>query len=357
MKKKCIVVRALPLDRDSRTLRYKKFLDKDYSVEFNTWEDNTKLSRRGLEKLKLSRKNHSLLLAYPLYITYLFLFALFKIKKNDIVIAMDLDTYLPIKMVYFIKKFDIILDIVDPISQTRYRKVPLNKIFDYLEYRIISSKKSKVILPSSHRVLYYVERLKLKNNNFACNTKICENVADVNFNSTKTNFNIPVSRNITIGYFGSLDENRGLNQLVSYVLEQTDFQIVIAGRGVLSDRFSDLQHERFVFLGEFTSSDLPFLYNAVDFVWAYYDPSVLLHHYAAPNKFYEHLAFKTPIIFNHCVPQSEYILNKLTGLVINDALTDSSFSELVNNIRKFDFESASYSDWGSKYENYSFSID
>lgn len=356
MKKKCIVVRALPLERDSRTQRYKDYFKDDYDVEFNSWESDYTDKKRGIERLKISREKNPLLLAYILYLLYLFLFSLFKIKKGDIVIAMDLDTFVPIKCAQLIKRFEIIFDIVDPISQTRFRKLSLYNLFDKIEYCIIKSD-IKVIIPSKFRINYYEDVLNKGAIGYE-NVYVCENVIVPHFSGVKNKkFSVlEKTKKHRIGYFGSLDDTRGIIELINYIINFTDLEIIVAGRGGLDKKLKEIKHKQFQFVGSYSADDLNELYDYVDFVWAYYSPDVLLHYYAAPNKFYEHLAFKTPIILNSCVPQSLYITNSHSGIVINNHLDDSVFSQLVDDINMFDVKKSDFSDWENNYSNYEFSI-
>ncbi len=50
---------------------------------------------------------------------------------------MDIDTYIPIKIGSLFGRSKFYLDIVDPISQTKFRHAYFNVIFDYIEYFIL----------------------------------------------------------------------------------------------------------------------------------------------------------------------------------------------------------------------------
>lgn len=353
---KAYVFRALPLHRDSRTQRYSNVLP---NCIFNTWEDSYgNIKKSGIERLKLGRREHRDIYSYPLYLLYLFLFSLLFIRSSNKVICMDLDTYLFVKL-GSVRNGNIFLDVVDPIAQTRYRNFPFNKIFDRIECFFIKNKSERVILPACYRLKYYEDRLGVDLNEYLDRVKIYENVIKI---PTSSIFNPKNNRlfnndNITIGYFGSLDSSRGLLELISFCNEY-GYNCIVAGRGELADEIVKLssRHDNLVMLGQYAPKDLATLYSQIDFCWAYYSPHLLLHKYAAPNKYYEHLAFSTPIIFNKVVPLVDKIEDKRTGISISDNLNVDNFVIMNNKIKEFHIESADFTDWNKLYLNYEFKV-
>lgn len=352
MKNKLFVFRALPRIRDSRTERYET-LSQDYSVTLDTWEDNYNYKRKGISKLKVSKEKYSKLYSYPMYLLYLFLFSLFEIKNKDKVICMDLDTFIPILLGSFFKKTVIYFDIVDPIAQTKFRKIPFNIVFDYIEYLFIKYRKFNIV-PDTNRINYYIDKLKLKNTKL--NYIVVENVPLFN----KSNYikkNIRVDSNIAIGYFGSLEKERGLVELINYVKRNNQIKLIIAGKGNLEEFIKkNVVINKIEFLGAYEASKINELYNMVDFSWSYYSPDNLLHKYASPNKYYEHLAFKTPIIINSIVPQSKIIKEINSGIVISDTLNNDTFNKLYNELVKYQYKLEYFDLWEKLYTDYKINI-
>lgn len=340
------VFRALPLKRDSRTLRYGNFLGQD--TIYNTWEDEYK-KYNGLEILKRGRKELSYIVSYPMYLTYLFLFSLFKIKSSDRVICMDLDVFIPIYLASFWKKSKIYLDIVDPIAQTKFRNIPFNKIFDYLEYISLRFRKFNIV-PHYNRIEYYKDRLSL--NVDKLNYLIVENVPYIQNNVKSSD---KFSKIYDIGYFGILDKSRGLIELVEFS-KKINLTLLIAGMGPLEnfikEASKDLGEEKIKFYGSFTANDLPTLYSNIRFSWAYYTDKIFLHKYAAPNKYYEHLAFKTPLIINKFVILSDEVKKMNTGIVIDNELNMENFIFLRNEMEKYIFREENFAIFDEKYKNY-----
>ncbi|MCP3130339.1 hypothetical protein [Shewanella sp. KJ2020] len=266
------VFRAVPYQQDSRTVRYKNLLKGN--VIFNCWEDYYSNSS-GLEIIKLGKKRFSKFLVYPLYLIYLLMYSLFKVKKGSISICMDLDTFIPVYLGSKLVGNKVVLDIVDPISQTRFSKFKFNKIFDFIEIFIIKYR-GDVILPLENRVQFYLDRLNLKWNIPSDNYIVLENVPEISINSTGVfvgskieNRSEDVKR---IGYFGTLDSSRGLLELIEFVKKFPSYELYLSGRGSFvdvivseSENFKNIK-----FLGPYHPNDISELYNKVDFVWAFY---------------------------------------------------------------------------------------
>ena len=100
------------------------------------------------------------------------------------------------------------------------------------------------------------------------------------------------------------------------------------------------------------SVKIPILTSKLDFYWSFYCPTVKLHKYAIPNKFYEHLQLDLPIIASQIIPQSEFIKSNNTGIILNDLLPQHH-DLLINQLFDFKFESGHiYSLWKKKYQGY-----
>jgi glycosyltransferase involved in cell wall biosynthesis len=339
-----IVFRALPLKRDARTSRYKEYVQGH--VILNTWENNY-LKSHGIDKFKIGRNKLPKWLTYPLYLFYLFLFSLIKLRDDDRVICMELDTFLPVFLGSFWKKNIIYLDIVDPIGQTKFRNQWFSKIFDYIEYYVLVFHKYNIV-PILNRISYYKDRLNKCIRN--CNFLLVENVPRVKA------FSVGKNRSYDIGYFGTLDNSRGLVELIQFSLEQK-LTLLIAGMGPLEDyikgKASSSGKHSLEFIGAFSQDEIESLYARVSFSWAYYTHNILLHKYASPNKYYEHLAFKTPLIINRFVPISNKIRDMSTGIVVEDSLELATFEMLSSSIKSFDHESCDFTLWDEQYAMYS----
>jgi len=344
--KKLIVFRSLPLHRDARTLRYKDTVGYSH-IELNTWEDYDNVND-GIHRLKLDKKKYSKLLSYPLYLIYLFFYSLFYIKDEDVV-CLELDTFLPVWLGSFFKKNKIYFDIVDPIAETKFKNLCCNRLFDYLEI-VFLNLRCYNILPNENRVVYYVDKCKVKSDRFSY--QVIENVptlSDIEITTELCNHN-----NIKIGYLGTLEEERGILELIGFVKNHTDINLIIAGDGKLKEKILRAIESvsNIEYLGSFRYQEVGKLYAKFDFLWAYYSDKVYLHRYASPNKYYEHLAFKKPIITNEVVPFGKSIVNYKTGIIIKNNLDERTFKNMYDMMKIYRLDEADFSLWEKKYAQY-----
>ena len=79
--------------------------------------------------------------------------------------------------------------------------------------------------------------------------------------------------------------------------------------------------------------DLPEVYSKIDFVVATYDTTMLNPQYAEPNKIYEAIFFRTPII----VSNNSYLANKVNALKVGfdvDAMDEKMIIDKINSINE-----------------------
>jgi hypothetical protein len=351
------VIRGVPLNQDSRTRRHLKF---DFiEKRAITWEDE---GPRWLF-FHTGRLQYPTPVSYLIWLTRLFIMSLTTFRRGDTVICMDLDTYIPVRLGSIFCRAKIYFDIVDPISQTRFRRIPFSTFFDWFEFFLLRFSR-RVIVPGEKRVCYYFDRLGLSRQKLVRvpQPTVIENVATFSKTDREKSIVERTNRKIvstkTIAYFGSLSESRGLREMCEYFADRPHINVLIAGRGASECAIQELadKHSNINYSGSFDYSELAEMLAGVDFYWAYYSPSVLLHKYAYPNKYYEHLAFRVPIILNECVPQSSKVSVLKTGIVIDDQLSEATFRGLERKIFLFDDKKADFFEWERRYEDYIFRL-
>lgn len=295
---------------------------------------------------------------FLLWVPYI---VLFKVKKADSVIFMDFETAFLGLIAAKLKGSFIIFDVVDPISQTKliqFETYGLNKYVDWLELKYATFADMAVV-PHDCRIQYYKDRI---NSTFDDDLfHVVENVPSYHSNLRSQVSGI-LSDHFVIGYFGTLDYNsRGLEFLIQLAMKYPDkISVIIAGQGGMSHEIELLSREinNVDFKGRFNQETLVGLYGMIDYTWAFYSSAVPLHKYAAPNKFYEHLFFDTPIITTAIVPQSKIISEIKTGVIINDSCEDGFTEEAVfHSIMKHHEQYGHVANvageyWRSHYENY-----
>lgn len=321
-KRRAFVFRGLPLAADSRTIRNGSLFD---NVIYCTWERAEEVPVPGCRVAKFPFKKDGgwIFIKYPLLMLYLFFFSLFKVRGSDVCLCMDLDMFVPIWLGSAFKRTKIIFDVVDPASQARFKRIPLSKTIDRIEAFFIK-RASLAIFPHEVRLKYYSDRLGVDLH--SVNHYIIENMPSFDqMEEAKPD----ARRNVVvIGYFGTLDSSRGLDIIIDFVSRNVGrVELLIAGDGPLRDSVEKAvsAHGNIFYLGRYTGDQLGSLYSKVDFSWMYYDPEIYLHKYAAPNKFFEHLCYRKPVITNSVIPQAEFILENRTGVIIDSK--DSSYMD------------------------------
>ncbi|MDD2055958.1 glycosyltransferase [Pseudomonas sp. GD03860] len=329
---KVFIFRGLPLVADSRTVRNGSFFDQ---VQFHTWEkkDKSDYAGRDVVSYPFAKDGGWMILKYPLYLIYLFLFSLLKIKGRDTCMCMDLDTFVPVWLGSFFKRTTLIFDVVDPASQARFKKLPFSRLIDKIEFFFII-RATLATFPHACRVQYYEDSIGV--NLDRVNAFVIENMPSfIRKQKDATNCgSLHESNRVVIGYFGTLDGSRGLNLLMDFARSNADsIQVSVAGDGPLKSYVKNLsdQAENISFLGRYAPDQLGALYKNVDFSWMYYDPSVSLHRYAAPNKFYEHLCFKVPVLTNSIIPQARFVDENHTGVVLDKLGEELIVDDVISN--------------------------
>lgn len=355
------VFRSLPLEADSRTKRNANIFSKrPDDTKIYTWEKSEGVNPNGFPFLKSGSKLHKAI-KFFLFVFWVPLVILFKVKKGDIVVLMDLETAVLGLFAAKVKRGYVIFDIVDPMSQTKltmFEGTRLNKVVDWIELQY-SRIANMALVPHECRIKYYEDRLGKKIS--SANFQIVENVPSYNSKLdpvTKLDVN-----KVVIGYFGTLDFNsRGLEFLISLAQHNTEkVRVIIAGQGGMAEYLTDMASEipNLEFKGGFDQLGLVSLYNSVDYTWAFYSSEIPLHKYAAPNKFYEHLYFEKPIITTRITPQSELIESLNSGVIIDDnypeVFNEDNILNLIlgHNSRFQESDRVAISDyWEKNYNDY-----
>lgn len=75
--------------------------------------------------------------------------------------------------------------------------------------------------------------------------------------------------------------------------------------------------------------DLPKIYSKIDFIVATYDTTTLNPQYAEPNKIYEAIFFRTPIIVSY----NSYLANKVNKLKVGFDVNALKDDEIISKIK------------------------
>ncbi|WP_223550112.1 hypothetical protein [Aestuariivivens sp. NBU2969] len=143
------------------------------------------------------------------------------------------------------------------------------------------------------------------------------------------------NHSLTICYFGSLSKNRG-TEFLKNIIETNNFIDVIAAGWITDDYTKDfLKYKKVNYLGVRTQREInSILAEKGDYLLSIYPISNLNNIYASPNKVYDAIHAKTPIIMNREVKISAFIEENNIGYIIND-LNEIDYNLLGNELLYF----------------------
>jgi glycosyltransferase involved in cell wall biosynthesis len=308
-----LVLRALPYGADSRTERWGKI----YAPRLVRWggwgAEQPEYFSTNILRHRPKTGFWGLVFGYPVFMLACFIFALRRLQAGDTVVCVDLETALPGWVAARLRGASVHFDIADPFDMAK--PVPFKTWFRWLE-KCVAEASDVVTVPHASRLaLYGVKML---------NARVVENIPALPSGQSRREFlkGRDGIASMTFGYFGTLEAHRGLEDLVALVKANCFTRLKVGGRGPLSAWLSQVSEctGRIEFVGSYTVSDLPNLVADVDVYCSLYYQSKPLHRYAAPNKFFEHMALGIPVLMSHGTPYANDVRANDTGWVVDDGL-------------------------------------
>ena len=149
------------------------------------------------------------------------------------------------------------------------------------------------------------------------------------------------SRIIRIGYFGGIGYYTENVALVNALSESKKYHIVYRGIYPDKENIKDYCQEQSIrnvsFYGKYANEDKRCLYEEVDFINAIYGNSSKIVTTALPNKLYDCLCYKIPIIASKGTYLAEVVEECGVGVAV-DVIKDDIEEKLDDYIAKFDRE-------------------
>ena len=193
-----------------------------------------------------------------------------------------------------------------------FKKSFIKSIIDNSIYTFVSSEGFKKWLPSSNKIVV--------NHNLP-QEKISLKECNIDYKNV-----------ITIAYFGAfsyLEENIKLLELVG---NNKRYMVVFAGFGSIEKDLIYFCNKNKLnnvsFLGKFKREDKERMYSDVCFINAIYGCKSMLTTTALPNKFYDCLSYRIPIIASKGTYLGEIVETENIGFTVNANLSD--FEENIN---------------------------
>ncbi len=248
----------------------------------------------------------------------LFFFLLFNPTK--ILLANDLDTLLPNYITSKLKKKALVYDTHEYFTETAelYNRPFVKGIWQRIEKLIFPKLKYIYTVNQSIAALY-----KQKYNT---NLLVVRNVPFLKIPSyTKMVFNLPANKKILLMQGSGLNQNRGLEELVTAVtLLPDEFILVIAGGGLIIEQLKTLAAQnniskRVLFTGILPPQELQQLTPQAFCGFSLDKPLNLNQQASLPNKLFDYIAAGIPVITTNIKEVAAIVEQFSIGVVIKEA--------------------------------------
>ena len=234
----------------------------------------------------------------------------FLLRNNfDVIHVCGLDSYLPVIFLKPIKNYKIAYDIFDFLGDSLPIGTPnaFRKLVGFFE-RFLSQFADAVIIVDECR------RKQISN--------ITESRIEVIMNCVEDIFPKDLEKDpneqFTIFYGGMLSENRGLYKIIAVVQNEPKVSLIVAGSGEDEAQLVAALKDKgnITFLGHISHEKaLEYTFNS-DMIFAFYNPEIPINRLASPNKLFEAMMCRTPIIVNLETTMAKTVQEIGCGLVV-----------------------------------------
>jgi glycosyltransferase involved in cell wall biosynthesis len=337
MRKKIVVIRSRAIDSSVFKLT-KALSDFGFNVNLLVWDRQNDIINKKKYGFKLDRFQFRApydslisLLFQPIWFLYELIY-IFK-NKPDYIQVCDLDTLIPaIIAKKFLKEINIFYIIFDFYANhiKNKEKFPFNYLFK------IISKLEKIGIGFTDQ-LFLVDKCRYKNVKGAYIRSL-----DYIYNSPPDLYHKfkhlkkqPKDQDeIILFYAGALSKSRGLVDVIKVVKDMKKTKLIIAGNGPLRDfvRKISFNINNIEFLGFLDYEDV--IRNEIksDILFAFYNPELPNSKLASPNKLFESMMCKKPIITNTGIAAAEIVKKENCGIIIEYA-NQQNLKKAINTLR------------------------
>jgi len=297
------------LEKEATTLT-----EAGYTVKLLGWDrkgDAPQMEKRSgytIQRISL-RAQFGIVVIFSLPIYWMILFFKLLNEDWDIVHASNLDTYPPSLLVAKIKRKRIIYDIFDFYADEVFLPKPIRNCVAKLDIFLMRFADAIIIVDPSR--LKQIERKE--------DTKVT-----IIFNSPEDqasspgDFHIYEGTPFTVFFAGFLIPGRDFESIIEAAKDIGDIRIIIAGFGSLKERLLSLSNQvrYFTFIGRIAYSEVIQKTLQSDLLFAFYDTSIPNNRYASPNKLFEAMMCRKPILVNDGTSMADIVRKESCGLVV-----------------------------------------
>ena len=249
------------------------------------------------------------------------------VKKYDVIHACDFDAAFP--LIFISKRPPLVYDIFDYYADTHYGPSIILSLIRSLENRIICLSNVTILCSETRKQQIYP----------ACPKKlvIIHNSPPENLlQNAKINDHCLKQDIVKIVYVGALAKDRFLAEMAEVISERKDIELHVGGIGPLADCLDKMSqiYPNIIYYGQMNYGNVLLLELHCDIMTAIYDPRTPNHRYAAPNKFYESLMLKKPVIMIKNTGMDAYVEKYQLGEVIDVAaeVFKEGFTRALDNL-------------------------
>jgi len=296
--------------KEARTLSQK------YEVLILGWDREKVYSRSERIKgnillkrcpLKAPYGSFTILLFYPIF--WVWVITNLLLLKPDAVHACDLDALIPAKIYSILKRTRIVYDNFDKFAMAFIppQKRIVNGLADWLE-DVLAYKSDLLILVSSNRLSTF--RWVPKNTIFVLNCP-----EDYQYGTSRKTINESEKHDdFVLVYAGVISDDRGLLLLEKAITNIDEIQFLVAGRPVSNKVLNQLLlNPKVEYLGVLSPDKAIELEAKADAIPLLYDPQIPINKVASPNKLFEAMMLRKPVISNIC---TEIVSQVKCGLIV-----------------------------------------
>lgn len=213
----------------------------------------------------------------------------------------------------------------------------LNSLREFIEFNLINSSTSNLLLASPYFKKYYNKKIK-NINTFILNNKPSNQVNYFeNFDYIRP-YSLKLDNKVVIGFIGTVRYKEILINLLNAVNKLSNVIILIAGSGpdLLSIKNyveENSMEDMVVFTGRYNQSDMASIYSVCNCVWAAYPNKDSNVRYAISNKYFESALFNKKIIVSEDTFLGEEVVKENRGYTVNPYST-LEIMLLINKIVK-----------------------
>jgi len=316
MSPKVVMIRAHPVDPDVRIEKEAKTLSKSgYDVTVLAWGRYGKNHLREENRLGYAIRRFQfrapwgvrVIFFLPFWWTFEFIWLLR--NKWDVVHSADFDTLIPALFAAKIKNKPIIYDIFDFYADVVPLPGILRKLVVGLDKFLMGFVDAIIVVDPSR--LRQIDKEHDPSTMVIYNSPSNDSEVDVRLQKTKDEL-------FRIFYAGVLSQDRDFKSLVDASVGLSDVKIEIAGYGYYEGEMKELSlnNAQITYMG-------PIAYDTViqktlqsDLLFALYDPSVPNNRYASPNKLFEAMMCRKPILVSDGTAMAEIVREVDCGLVV-----------------------------------------